>query len=274
MDEIKKTGEVYSFLWKKVRNGSAPKTYHFAEIQELVLEPIVRGKIGIDVGTGCGYDTYYMAKNNPGVRIVGLDLSEGIHTAKRISAGLQNAFFLQGSVLELPLKDNVFDFAYSFGVLHHTPDPSRGLREIARVIKTGAPVFIYLYEDHSQNPIKHEIIRAVSFVRRITTNIHPFFLYFLSFLFSPLAVIFFSYPSWIMRRFRATARIADKMPFNFGTHPFSVAGDLYDRFSAPIEYRFSKSGMRELFAQIGFTDIKIGRLKSKAGWVAWGFKAR
>jgi len=272
MNKTKKTGKVYGFLWKKVKKDSIPQFYHFAEIQELVQEPIAVGKIGIDVGAGCGYDINFIAKNNPGIGVVGLDLSDGIYKAKEISAALKNVSFIQGSALALPLKDETFDFAYSFGVLHHTTDPSRGTKEISRILKKGAKLFIYLYEDHSGNRVKYFLLRLITFVRQITTRMPKAVLYSLSFLSSPIIVLLFSYPSRLMKKFTLTKRTAERMPFNFGTHPFSVTGDLYDRFSAPIEYRYNKSGMYDLLSNNGFTDIKIDKLKTKAGWVAWGLK--
>jgi hypothetical protein len=63
------------------------------------------------------------------------------------------------------------------------------------------------------------------------------------------------------------------MPFNFAGTPFSLSGDLYDRFSVPIEYRFSRSELYDLFEKFGFFNIAITRLKNSAGWVAWGYKS-
>ncbi len=62
------------------------------------------------------------------------------------------------------------------------------------------------------------------------------------------------------------------MPFNFGTHLFSVAPDLYDRLSVPIELRFSRKEISDLFEKNGFRDIEIKRYEAKAGWAARGYK--
>ena len=42
----------------------------------------------------------------------------------------KNLLAIQGDALQLPFKDDVFDFAYSIGVLHHTPDPGLGIKNI------------------------------------------------------------------------------------------------------------------------------------------------
>jgi len=42
------------------------------------------------------------------------------------------------------------------------------------------------------------------------------------------------------------------MPFDFGTGLFSLRGDLYDRFNAPIEHRFRARQAKDLFVKSGF----------------------
>lgn len=274
MNKVTRTKNVYSLLWKMVRADRLPSKCHFNEIQELIPEPIIKGVRGIDIGSGCGHDTYFMAKSVPSVKILSLDISDGIYKAKEFATGLRNVWFVKGSVLSMPIKDNIFDFAYSFGVLHHLPDPEKGVREIANVIKEGAPVYLYLYEDHSENYIKYLAIKFVSISRTITTKIPAKMLYVISYLTSPVIAIVFTYPSMIFKRFKCLKSLANKIPFNFGTYPFSLAGDLYDRFSAPIEHRFSKKEVFDLLSKNGFTDIKIGKLKTKAGWVVWGYKQK
>jgi hypothetical protein len=47
--------------------------------------------------------------------------------------------------MDIPFEDNEFDIVWCNGVLHHTSDPDRGLREIARVLKPGGHLWLYLY---------------------------------------------------------------------------------------------------------------------------------
>ncbi len=262
----------YSFLWSTCRNLSAPDTYHFNYMQEVIPEKIIRGELGLDLGCGCGWDTYIMAKGNPSVRIVGMDISDGAYNASELSKGLNNVSILKGSAEDIPLRAGVCDFVYSFGVLHHTPDYTKGFVEIVRVLKKSAPCFLYLYEDHSENMIKYLALKLITAIRKITVRIPPKALYFLCSVFSPLVFICLSLPSRLLSKFKSTAHLAKAMPFNFAEGPFALGADLYDRFSAPIEYRFSREEVYDLFAKTGFSGINITRLKDVAGWAAWGYK--
>ena len=271
MDTLNETKNTYSLLWQQ-SDSAVPQRWHFNAMQEVVPEPIVRGKIGIEVGSGCGYDTYIMAKANPAVKLISIDISDGIYNTARLVRGLGNVMAIKCSALNIAVKGSSLDFAYSFGVLHHTQDPKRGVLEIARVLKKGAPVFLYLYEDHSENAIKHALLKIVTAVRRLTTRIPKKVLYVFSWILSPFVFIFFTLPAKLMNNFKATKHIAEAMPFNFGTGLFSLRGDLYDRFGAPIEYRFSRKDISAMLTECGFSNISITRLRNTAGWVSWGYK--
>lgn len=233
------TSKRYGFLWSTYWDVEPPDKYHFNCMQEVITERIVRGALGLDLGCGCGWDTFTMAKDNPSVRIIGMDISYGVYNAFKVSSNLKNVNILRGSALDIPLKNEACDFVYSFGVVHHIPDYKKCLIEIARVLKKSSLCFMYLYEDHSDNTIKYICIKIINIIRKITIKIPPRILYFLCCLASPFIVMLFSYPAIFFKRFKATKKLYEKMPFNFGKDFFSLGGDLYDRFGTPIEHRFS-----------------------------------
>lgn len=266
------TSSHYGYLWgiesKSLGKGSEG-TFHFQNMSKAVSFDIVRGKLGIDIGCGGGGDTYFIARNNPGIELVGIDLSEGVYAAKERAKGLPNVHLARASALAMPFKDGTFDFAYSYGVLHHTPDPCKGLSEMKRITKKDAHITLYLYEDHSDNLVKYLSIKCIGGLRKFTTKLPNKALWVLSNILSPFVVLVFSVPARLLNKFKATQKIAQKMPFNFGKGPFSVAGDLYDRLGAKFEHRFSKKQLEGCFNKIGFRNFGVTRMSGIAGWVSW-----
>ncbi len=101
----------------------------------------------LDAGCGGGRASVLMAQ--AGAReVVGVDLSPtNVASCQKraLQKGLSNARFVQHSLLDLPFEDASFDVVWCNGVLHHTADPDRGLREITRVLKPAGALWLYLY---------------------------------------------------------------------------------------------------------------------------------
>ncbi|MDD4979826.1 MAG: cobalamin-dependent protein [Candidatus Omnitrophica bacterium] len=268
----KDTGFRYGFLWSTCDNMPPPKKYHLDFMQETIPEKITRGSCGLEIGCGCGWDAFAMAKNNPMLHVIGMDISDGVYVAAKLSRKLNNVNIIKGSAVDIPLRNGVCDFVYSFGVLHHIPDYKKAFLEIGRVLKKGSPCFLYLYEDHAQNLIKYLGIKLINIIRKFTLKIPPRILYLFSCLISPVFVIIFSYPARFFKRYRITYTLYEKIPFNFGRSLFSLRGDIYDRFSAPVEHRFSRDELYRIFDEFNFYNIQITKIKATAGWVAWGYK--
>jgi SAM-dependent methyltransferase len=272
-DLTKRTCRIYSHLWSSDTSEEPPERYHYHRVQEVILDQIVRGQRGIDVGCGKGYDVCAMAKINPKVRFFGVDISDGIFAARRITKNLENVFLVAASAEALPFKDEIFDFGYSYGVIHHLPNPDVGFSELTRVIQRGGGVFLYLYEDHRDNFIKFMALKGINFVRKYTTRLSPNLLNSLCFILSPLVVIFLTWPSKILGKFNSTKRFRNKIPYNFGKGLFSVRADLFDRLGAPLEHRFNENQIRKLFGADRYAQVSLAKMNDVAGWVAWGYKS-
>jgi len=271
-DLLSDTALLFGHLWTRTERAALPASNHVERVEEVLGESVVRGKIGLDAGSGSGDDTLTLARRHPSVELISLDLSEGVYLTKRAAEGLPNVYVIRGSLLELPLRPESCDFVYSFGVLHHTPDPGRGIQEMARVLREKGRLTVYLYEDHADNPWKSIPLKMVSAIRQVTVRLNPKVLSALCFAASPFVVLAFSLPAKILGRFKRTRTLAERMPFNFGSSPFSVHGDLLDRFGAPIEFRYSKEGIVALLRDHGLNGVRTTKLKISAGWVASGIK--
>lgn len=266
------TVALYSHIWAKLEPPAPGSPAHIDDVEAALGQSVIQGRIGLDAGSGSGNDTAIMAHRHPDVEVVSLDMSEGVYNTAGRMAGLANVHVVRASVLSIPLKSGLCDFGYSFGVLHHTTDPLRGLREIARVLKDGGGISLYLYEDHADNPWKAVPLKLITALRLVTTRMNPRLLSGLCYLLSPFVVIAFSIPARIFNGFERTRPLAAKMPFNFGTSLFSVHGDLVDRFGAPVEVRYSRESLFALFKACRLQETHVTKIRTLAGWVARGIK--
>lgn len=118
-------------------------------IPEVVQFPSFAGKRVLEIGGGVGTDGRQFARH--GARYVDADLSTGsLALAKRAFEvfGLTGRF-INADAENLPFRDEAFDAVYSHGVLHHTPDTTRTIAEVRRVLKPGGRAIVMLYARES-----------------------------------------------------------------------------------------------------------------------------
>ena len=108
----------------------------------------LNGKLVLDVG--CGMGRFAEVATRWGARVVGIDLSAAAEVAAKNLADRDFVAF-QADVFSLPFAPESFDIIYSVGVLHHTPDTARAVRELHRVLRPGGRAVVMLYHRDSYN---------------------------------------------------------------------------------------------------------------------------
>jgi SAM-dependent methyltransferase len=105
----------------------------------------------LEIGCGLGTDGAQFAL--AGADYTGVDLTEAaIELAqKRFELFNLPGTFRTADAENLDFADASFDLVYSHGVLHHTPDTERAVREVHRVLKPGGRAVIMLYHRDSYN---------------------------------------------------------------------------------------------------------------------------
>ncbi len=110
-----------------------------------------RGLKVLEIGCGLGTDGAQFAK--AGADYTGVDLTEAAVELARKRFELSNlpGKFQTADAENLEFDDNSFDLVYSHGVLHHTPDTARAVKEIHRVLRPGGRAVVMLYHRDSYN---------------------------------------------------------------------------------------------------------------------------
>ena len=105
----------------------------------------------LEIGCGLGTDGAQFAK--AGADYTGVDLTEAAVELARRRFELFDlpGKFQTADAENLDFADESFDLVYSHGVLHHTPDTAKSIREIYRVLRPGGRAIVMLYHRGSYN---------------------------------------------------------------------------------------------------------------------------
>jgi SAM-dependent methyltransferase len=126
----------------------------------------LRGKLVLDAG--CGGGRYARLLGEHGVRVVGVDLSAAVEKASTLCRAYPSVTIVQADLLDLPLADESFDAAFSIGVMHHSPDARKAFAQVAKKVKPGGKLAVWLYR---KNVAPQEWIN--SGLRALTTRMRP-----------------------------------------------------------------------------------------------------
>jgi SAM-dependent methyltransferase len=223
---------------------------------------------GFDMGCGSGRWARFVLPKVKHLHCI--DPSDAIEVARRNLSDFRNVSFHKSSVDEVLLSKSSQDFGYSLGVLHHVPNTEKAIKSCVDLLKTGAPLLLYLYYKFDNRPFFYRIIWMISdvfrrviyhlpfWVRRKVTDVIAMTVYF------PLARL---------------SRILDLFGVNVSNIPLSyyrnhtfytMRTDSRDRFGTPLEKRFTKSQIEAMMKNAGLSDICFS--DSAPYWCVVGIK--
>lgn len=98
---------------------------------------------GIYLDIGCGTGNYLHALSNRGLQFYGVDPSE---TMLRVARQRNpDAIFINSTSDSISLPDRFFDGAIAVLTIHHWANLLKGLREVNRLLKPGAPMVVFSF---------------------------------------------------------------------------------------------------------------------------------
>ncbi len=259
----------FGYEWSRFNTMYAEWEKSFLDYMQPHGREYFSGKSVLDAGCGSGRHAHYAARF--GARVWAADLGPAIEVARRNAGSAGDIAFVQSDLYRLPFAPESFDMVYSLGVLHHLPDPEAGFRSLLRLVKPGGEVQIYLYWKPEGQPVKAALLALVGGMREITRRMpHPL-LHALSYPLATAAFLFFVWPYNLLRAIPATRSIAEKLPMKqYAAYPFRVCvNDQFDRFSAPIENRYTQGEVRGWLERAGLENIQV---LPNFGWLGTGRK--
>lgn len=122
----------YRELWRSLKNNN-------------ILPHWKDNSILCDCGIGTAAFSLTFAQTiNPTTHVTGVDIStKMLNTAhQQLSQANIRHQICQGDVNTLPFRDECFDMVMSAHMLEHLPNPAKGLQEMVRVLRLGAPLVL------------------------------------------------------------------------------------------------------------------------------------
>ncbi|MEW6042059.1 MAG: methyltransferase domain-containing protein [Elusimicrobiota bacterium] len=255
-----RTIERFGFEWTKFSDYSAE---NFGILVASLPVSLFKDKLVLDAG--CGAGRHMKLALGLEMEVIGIDFSESVKSAYLSTKNLLKAHVIQGNIYNLPFSPNTFDIIYSFGVLHHLPNPMLGFEKLVHLLKPNGIIIICVY----QKAFKKVLI---GILRLITTHIPSKILSRLALFCAKLEWILLISPyrklsyskSLIVRNIVNAViplRIKDYAKYDFLT----CHTDWFDRLSAPISFSFSASEIKEWFKRTGLNEIEVSTIDNS--WV-------
>ncbi|MFI5958696.1 class I SAM-dependent methyltransferase [Cryptosporangium sp. NPDC051539] len=102
------------------------------------------GGVLVDVGCGTGRALPALrSAAGPTGKVIGLDLTPEMLAEARVRSAEEHASLLLADACRLPLANASTDGVFAAGLLMHLPDADAGLREIARITRTGGRLVLF-----------------------------------------------------------------------------------------------------------------------------------
>lgn len=210
----------------------------------------LRGKLVLDVG--CGTGRYAEVATRWGARVVGIDLSAAAEVAAR-NLHEREFMALQADVFAMPFALESFDYIYSIGVLHHTPDCESAVKALPAYLKPGGSLGVWLYSSYNK------WYRFSDIYRKVTTRLSPQTLH--SFL--KVAVPVINGIDSGLRAFPVVGRpmsgiVRYVFPVNRNPQRSWRVLDTFDWYSPKYQSKHTYEQVFQWFEDCGMEDLRVG----------------
>jgi len=219
-----------------------------------------RGLYALDAGCGMGRWLHFARR--AGAHVVGMDVSPAIDVA----AAREGGDLVQADLRYPPFAPGAFDLVFSLGVLHHLEDPVQGLRALARLVRPGGELRIYVYRSLDGEPWpRRALLGLVTLLRRVTTRLPYALVHGVAALVAWVATLFFLWPRRLLRGNPLGERLTRGLPLvHYANVPFRMlVAEQFDRLVAPIEGRFRREEVEAWIRAVGFEVVET---RAELGW--------
>ncbi len=200
----------------------------------------LNGKLVLDVG--CGMGRFSDVASRWGGIVVGIDLTSAVDAAYSNLKTRDNVHLAQADVFHLPFREQTFDYIFSIGVIHHTPNTRAAFDRLPRLLKPGGRIAIWVY-----STLMLSWCRTSDVYRRLTTRLPKRVLY---------ALCHVAIPWYHLNRIRGIGRITRRiLPTSTHANREWRVLDTFDWYSPTYQWKHSETELHDWFKSHGLTAV-------------------
>ena len=247
----------FGFQWHRYQKTQLDHDEVRESEQNFLMKTALRpedlnGKLVLDVG--CGMGRFAEVATRWGARVVGIDLSAAAEVAAKNLAARDFVAF-KADVFALPFAPESFDIIYSVGVLHHTPDCEAAVKTLAKFLKPGGLLVVWLYSGYNK------WYRFSDFWRRYTHKMKPENLHRVL----KVAVPFFHNVQEFLKHVPLVGRPAAGFvqlvfPVNRQKDPEARMLDTFDWYSPKYQSKHTYEQVFKWYGAMGMEDMRVGEI--------------
>lgn len=197
------------------------------------------GKLVLDVG--CGMGRFSDVASRWGATVVGIDLTSAVDAAYENIGRRENVHLAQADIFALPFRDQTFDFIFSLGVLHHTPNTRAAFEQLPRLLKPGGRIAIWVYAKMRASHV------ASDFYRHVTIRLPKRLLY---------ALCHVAVPWYHVNRVPGLGAFTRRaLPVSAHPDPEWRVLDTFDWYSPKYQWKHTLPEVREWFESQGLVSL-------------------
>lgn len=230
-------------LDSKLNNNETEETFRIKtgfNLKEL------NSKLIMDVGCGTGRFMEVALKYD--AEIIGIDLSFAVDVAQNNVGFNRNAHVIQADIFNLPFKKEIFNYIFSIGVLHHTPNTKKAFMNLIPFLKKHGKIAIWVYTNEGSYMKIYN--KTSEFWRFFTIRIPPKKLYQLG--------RFWSNSTYSLKKVRILRLILQVVlpPTSIHQNRDWRALDTFDWLSAKYQWKHTYSEVEDWFKEADLMEIK------------------
>jgi uncharacterized protein YbaR (Trm112 family)/SAM-dependent methyltransferase len=215
----------------------------------------VEGKTVLEVGIGIGALADHFARAE-GCELLGVDLGDAVNVAYKHFGKNPFLHVVQASVFALPFREATFDFAYSWGVIHHTHSTREAFQAISKMPKKGGRLYVWVYStyDEERTFVRRNLMRLERVLRPVVWRLPE---KAQAVALSPIVPLYLVHQWWQSRQGNSLVR--------YGFHEAMHAAR--DRFTPRFAFRHTNEEVSSWFRGAGYDHLSVSGERERPSYV-------